>query len=101
MQEYEKILEQLIGIAKPDKLILYGTKRDVATGVVKDIDVCLVAETADKSALERELYLSVDSDISFDIIIYRPVEWETLTADQQSFAHRILEKGTVVYERQT
>ncbi|NLM61382.1 MAG: nucleotidyltransferase domain-containing protein [Clostridiales bacterium] len=100
MQEYEKVLEQLIRMVQPEKLILYGTKRDVATGTVKDIDVCLVAETPDKSTLERELYLSIDSDVSFDIIIYRPVEWETLIEDHQSFAHRILEKGTVVYERQ-
>lgn len=100
MQDYEKILDQLIRMVRPEKLILYGTKRDVATGEVRDIDVCIVAETEDKSALERELYLSVDSEVSFDIIVYRPIEWETLITDRQSFAHRILEKGTVVYERQ-
>jgi predicted nucleotidyltransferase len=99
LEEYEKVLEQLREMIGPRKIILYGTKRDLATGAVNDIDVCLVVNTEDKTALEHELYLAVDSEISFDLIIYTPEEWETLTADHQSFAHRILQKGTVVYER--
>ncbi len=99
MQEYEKILEELRAIVNPEKMILYGTKKDVATGTVNDIDVCLVVNTGDKTSLERDLYLSIDSDVSFDLIIYTPEEWDILIADSQSFAHRILEKGTVVYER--
>lgn len=100
MKEHDVIIEKLCSLAKPEKLILYGSKIDVATGRVKDIDVCLVVETENKTELERELYLAIDSDVSFDIIIYTPFEWEVLIADTQSFAHRILEKGTVIYECQ-
>lgn len=99
MEAYEKVLEQLRELIDPRKIILYGTKKDVATGTVNDIDICLVVVTKDKASLERELYLAIDSEISFDLILYTPEEWETLTADRQSFAHRIMEKGTVVYER--
>lgn len=100
MKKHQEVIEKLCSIAKPEKLILYGSKMDVATGNVKDIDVCLVVETENKAELERELYLSIDSDVSFDIIIYTPFEWEVLITDKQSFAHRILEKGTVIYECQ-
>jgi predicted nucleotidyltransferase len=100
VKEHEVVIEKLCTIAKPKKLILYGSKIDVATGDVKDIDVCLVVETENKAELERELYLAIDSDVSFDIIIYTPSEWEVLITDAQSFAHRILEKGTVIYECQ-
>ena len=86
--------------SKAQKLFFTAQRLDVATGDVKDIDVCLVVETENKAELERELYLAIDSDVSFDIIIYTPSEWEVLIPDAQSFAHRILEKGTVIYECQ-
>ncbi len=99
MEEYQRIIEEVRSIVNPDMLVLYGTKRDIATGNVKDIDLSIVAEVSDKTTLEHDLYLAIASDVSFDIIVYTPAEWDTLTSDPQSFAHRILQKGTVVYER--
>lgn len=96
----EKLINQVADLSLAETIVAYGTKMDAHTGGVRDTDLCLVVETADKSALEHRLYISVESDISFDLIIYTPEEWDTLTADPQSFAHRIREKGKVVYERQ-
>ena len=98
LEAVEHIVRQIVPIANPKLIILYGCKRSLS-GAVNDADLCIVASIGNKSELEREIYLSVHSDISFDIILYTPEEWETLTADTQSFAHRILEKGIQAYER--
>lgn len=94
------IVDNVLRIIPAELIVLYGSKRDVVSGSIKDIDICIVAETDDKTELENRLYLSVESEISFDLKVYTPDEWEQLITDRQSFAHRILEKGKVIYERE-
>ncbi|MDR1117006.1 MAG: nucleotidyltransferase domain-containing protein [Oscillospiraceae bacterium] len=96
----ELITREITKLTNAEKIILFGSKKDVVSGQIKDIDICVVCEAPDKSGLENTLYLTIDSEISFDIIIYTPDEWTALTADRQSFAYRILEKGILVYERE-
>ena len=95
------IVEGIRSIADPEIILMYGRKRDVSSGQVNDVDLCVVAATDNKDTLQNQIYLLIDSDISFDIIIYTPEEWDTLSVDTQSFAHRIEEKGIRIYERET
>lgn len=98
MEEHLRILAEIKARVNPKLMVLFGTKKNMVTDKVRDIDVCIVTETEDKTRLEHDLYLAIDSEVSFDILIYTPEEWDVLVSDPQSYAHRILEKGTVVYE---
>lgn len=93
MEELRSVLGEIRRISGAEKLVVYGMKREGAGERVRDVNVCVIADTADKAALERRLYLEIESDLAFDVIIYTPAEWEALTRDPQSYASRIAEKG--------
>lgn len=98
MDELIRIREEITAICRPEKIILFGEKKVVSTGKTGEAKFCIVADATDKEALEKKLYLEIESDISFDIIVYTPAEWENLLEDPQSYASRIREKGTVLWD---
>lgn len=88
----EKITELLI----PDVIYLYNQKVN-ANNAVTSFKLCVVADVPDKFAAERDIYMEIDSDVPFDILIYTGEEWNGLVVNHTSFAHKIKETGTVVY----
>jgi hypothetical protein len=54
-------------------------------------------ETEEKAEAEKRIYLDIDSDIPFDVLVYTPREWESLMLQKHSFAKRITQEGTYVY----
>ena len=49
------------------------------------------------SELECRLYLNIDSELPFDIVIYREEEFEELKNEIGTFAWKINNSGTVLY----
>lgn len=91
MNELSTVLAEIRRIANAERLVVYGVKHEGEH--VRDVDVCVIADTDDKDALAHRLYIEIDSDIAFDVLIYTPQEWSMLLADPQSYASRIAEKG--------
>ncbi len=98
MNEFEKLLSELQRRSAAEKLIVYGIKRVGAGERVREVSVCIVADCADKQALLNSLYLDIESEIAFDLLVYTPSEWAELSADPQSYASRIAEKGQIYGE---
>ncbi len=97
MDEIERIRDEIVTLCKPEKIILFGTKHNVSTGSLREITLCVVVESPDKAAIERRLYMDISSELAFNVLLYTPVEWHRHLDDEQSYAHRIMEKGTVIY----
>lgn len=93
MEELRAVLEEIRNISEAENLIVYGLKREGASDRVRGVSVCVIADTDDKTTLESRLYLEIESDIAFNVLIYTPAEWERLLLDPQSYASRIAEKG--------
>lgn len=93
MDELKAVLDEIRSISNAENLIVYGLKREGASERVRGVSVCVIADTDDKTALESRLYLEIESDIAFGVLIYTPSEWERLLSDPQSYASRIAEKG--------
>ena len=93
MDELKAVLEKIKSISNAENLIIYGLKREGLGDRVCGVSVCVIADTTDKTALESRLYLEIESDIAFGVLIYTPSEWERLLCDPQSYASRIAEKG--------
>lgn len=91
MNELGIVLGEIRRIAGAERLVVYSVKQE--GGRVSGASICVVAATDDKDTLAHRLYLEIDSDISFDVLIYTPEEWSALLADPQSYASRIAEKG--------
>jgi predicted nucleotidyltransferase len=94
-----ELSREICALSNPDKIILFGHKSDINSENIRDISLCVIVDTMDKEALECSIYMSVDLDVAFNLLIYTPDEWEMLTYDPQSYAFRIVSKGSVIYER--
>ena len=90
------VVDRIVELVQPDTVYLYN-QRINARDVITAFKVCIVADVADKSAAERTIYLQIDCDIPFDILLYTPEEWQSLTQSATSFAYKIQQSGTVVY----
>lgn len=49
------------------------------------------------SELECKIYIDVDSEIPYDIVIYRVSEWLYLKEDTSTFAYKIYSQGVWLY----
>lgn len=49
------------------------------------------------SELECKIYIDVDSEIPYDIVIYRVSEWLYLKEDVSTFAYKIYSQGVWLY----
>ncbi|WP_049765166.1 nucleotidyltransferase domain-containing protein [Alkaliphilus metalliredigens] len=91
------IRKQLVKKYDPDKIILFGS---LAKGVIhkdSDLDLCVIIKTNHKRSLLQDMYVNIESDISFDIVLYTKEEWEENIKDPTSFAYKILDEGEFLY----
>jgi hypothetical protein len=100
MNEVEHILSAILKICDPVAVIMYGKKYDVSSDKIKSADFCLIIDSLPKDELLKRIYVEVESDIPYNVLIYTADEWEEMTGDPLSYASRISEKGTVIYERE-
>ena len=91
------VCSEIILQFSPDKVILFSIKHSVS-GKTRSFKVCVIMRTDEKAGMEKRIYLDVDSDIPFDVLLYTPEEWEKLISQKDSFARSITEEGTVIYE---
>jgi hypothetical protein len=80
----------------PDKVILYNVKRSVS-GDIRSFKICVILDTKNRLDTERHIYIDVDSEIPFDVLVYTPAEWDKLLNEKNSFACRVIKEGTYVY----
>lgn len=96
--EKKKLLDSLLTLCQPEKIILHGAKRGLTSGRLKVASLCIVVPDCDKKALLRRLYLELPLDVQVNINLYTHDEWDELIQDPDSYASWIAEKGTVLYE---
>lgn len=90
------VCEEIVNNFSPEKVILYNVKRNV-TGEIRSFKICVIVETDNRLDTERHIYLDVDSDIPFDVLVYTPDEWDRLLKEKSSFAYRIINGGTYIH----
>jgi len=95
--EVKRICDEIVRLCAPGLVILYGSKLDGATGDLREVSMCVVVDGDDAEGIERALYMGIDSDLSYNLILYTRQQWIDLTADEQSYACKIMRKGTVLY----
>jgi hypothetical protein len=94
--EIKIVVDWVVEELHPQCIYLYN-KRENHKGQVTAFKLCVIAEIDDKPAAERAIYLGIDSEVPFDILLYTPPEWEELTRRDASFAGKIIEMGMIVY----
>ena len=95
--EIDKITKQFIKLYSPEKLLLFGSQAKNTARQNSDIDLCVIIETPDKHKLLTDMYINIESDKPFDLLLYTPNEWENCSNDKLSFAYMINRDGIVLY----
>jgi hypothetical protein len=90
------VRDGIVDMLNPLEIILFSVKRNPA-GEEKSFKLCVVEGSCDKLEAEKRIYLGIDSDVPYDVLLYTPQEWEELLAQPDSFARRISQEGTYIY----
>lgn len=95
-QLLEQICHQLVVSFHPEEIILFNKK--VSTdGSLVSFKLCVILDTDDVLAMEQKIYLALDFDLPYDVLVYTPAEWKQYSVDPGSFASYVNQKGTVLY----
>lgn len=57
----------------------------------------VVNDVKNVTKIESDIYMSVDCEIPYDVIVYNNSVWENLIDDYGTFAHKVYESGDKLY----
>lgn len=92
------IVEQILDLCNPYKIILFSTKYNLSNEMTSFKLCVIMPDDIDVTELECQLYLEIDCENPFDVVIYRISEWKELVLDDSSFASKVERTGVVLYE---
>lgn len=101
METIQQILDDILSVCTPERVILFGEKRTMSTQKLKSLSLCVVVPDGDSRALRCKLHLAISADVPLSLSVYTGEEWEELTSDESSYAAWIARKGQVLYEQKT
>ena len=98
-KEVRNIVNQLIKLYKPEKIILFGS---LAAGKISegtDIDIFIIKNDVPELGVDRirQLDALIKYSLATDFIVYKPDELERRLKMGDPFVENILEEGKVLY----
>ena len=94
----DRVVNSLMAYA-PEKIILFGSVARGDGDEFNDIDLIIV-KTTDTRFIQRQVdaTILVPGDISVDIFVYTPEEFQNMIDDDSPFTERVLADGIVLSE---
>jgi uncharacterized protein len=100
-QKLQQIVDRIIEVYGPEKIILFGSYANGTAKESSDIDLLLVKETnevpVDRASFVRNSLRSFL--LPMDILVYTPEEIERSKETKYSFISQVLKSGKILYER--
>ena len=98
-KEIQNILEQLIHLYKPEKVILFGSLANGRVNQGTDIDLFIIKSDVPALGVDRirQLDTIISYELATDFIVYKPQEVEQRLQLGDPFVKSILEEGKVLY----
>ncbi len=96
--DIDRVLAGLMGY-EPERVILFGSMARGDADEYSDIDLIVVKKTSQRF-VQRMLEAGsfVPRDLSVDILVYTPEEFQAMIDEGNPFIERALEEGKVLYE---
>jgi hypothetical protein len=96
--EIQAVADAIGNRYEPRGVVLISKKVDNRGGLVSfKVAVLVSDDVSSTSELECRVYLDVDSEIPYDVVVYRVSEWLYLKDDVSTFAYRIYSQGVWLY----
>ncbi len=94
----KKTASEIYDICSPINIILVSNKINTAGEIVSfKLAVIVTDQTESISELECSLYMKVDSEIPYDLVLYKVSEWDKLKTEIGTFAWKIYNTGAYLY----
>ena len=78
-----ELRDAIVRLAAPETILLVSRKEAV-DGSLTAVKLCVVIGEGDPDAVERRLYMDIDSDLPYDVLVYTRGEWDRLAEDAAS-----------------
>ncbi|HEX9987166.1 MAG TPA: nucleotidyltransferase domain-containing protein [Chloroflexia bacterium] len=97
----QDIVERLVEIARPEKIVLFGSRARGDNRPDSDIDLLVIASSDEPRHIRsRAMYAALsDIRVSTDIVVYTPEEVYDWSEVWQALVTSALREGRVLYER--
>jgi predicted nucleotidyltransferase len=99
-EEIANIIEQLVRLYKPDKVILFGSLADGQVHEGSDIDLFIIKKDVPEMGVDRirQLDRLIKYRLATDFVVYKPDELDHRLKMGDPFVKSILDKGKVLYD---
>ncbi len=91
-----EVVNQITKLVEVEKIILFSKKTDL-NGEVSSFKICVITYGNDVHEYEKAIYIDVESDIPFDIIVYSSESWKKYLSEESSFCNKVNSTGSVIY----
>ncbi len=93
----KKTAEEIKAICSPLYIILVSRKLNFDGELAGFKLLIVVDDSCDTSELECRLYMEIDCDIPYDIVLYKRAEWEKFSNETGTFAWKTHTTGVYIY----
>lgn len=99
-KEIQNIVNQLVRLYKPEKIILFGSLANDQIKQGTDIDLFIIKSDVPKLGVDRirQLDALIKYSLATDFIVYKPQELEQRLKLGDPFVKTILKEGKVLYD---
>ncbi len=91
-----EVVDQITKLVEVEKIILFSKKTDL-NGEVSSFKICVITCGNDVQEYEKSIYIDVESDIPFDVIVYSSENWQKYLSEEGSFCNKVNSTGSVIY----
>lgn len=88
--------DDIVRLCKPLKIYLFSHKQR-PSGECYAVKFCVIIPDGNARLVERTLYVEMESELAFDVLVYTAEEWKKLLQNPMSFAAHIESMGRVLY----
>jgi predicted nucleotidyltransferase len=100
LKTLEDVIERPVQVIRPQKVFLFGSRARNDAEPDSDIDLLVVADLPG-TRIERTAMVSRalrPRDVSLDLLVYTPQEFDLLAREPGSFVRYIIEKGRLIHD---
>jgi len=93
----QEIVRRIVEVAKPEKIILFGSQARADADEYSDLDLIVIQKT-EKGFVDRLGSVPL-LPVHADVFVYTPAEFEQMKEHENPFIMSALENAKVIYER--
>ena len=95
----DDVIRRVVGVAQPEKIILFGSAARGAMGPHSDVDILVIKETVDTLDLTARIYRKLHGvGAAVDAVVVTPADVERFKDSHALVIKPALREGRVVYE---